>query len=93
MPILKQRCRDKFLQDWSMPVNDISKLSYHKRFQKDFGIEEYLDFNKNDQLISFGIPFQINPHNVEIKIERYTNRSRYSHYWKTCNQNVIESKL
>ena len=35
----------------------------------------------------------LTPHNVEIKIGRYTYISRYSHYWKTCNQNVIESKL
>ena len=32
LPILKQRCRDQFLQEWSMPVINMSKLSYYKRF-------------------------------------------------------------
>ena len=45
--ILKMR---SILQEWSMSVNDLSKLSCYKRFLKDFGIEKYLDFIKNDQL-------------------------------------------
>ena len=36
LSILKQRCRDQFLQEWSMSVNKISKLSYYKSCKKNW---------------------------------------------------------
>ena len=95
LPILKQRCRDQFLQEWSMSVSNMSKLRYYKRFKKEFGFEKYLDIIKNDQLrILLSRPrFRLSSHNLEIEIGRYNNISRDSRYCKMCTLNVTESEF
>ena len=85
LPILKQRCRDQFLQEWSMLVNETSKLSYYKRFKREFGFENYLDFIKNDQLRILLTRFRLTSHNSEIEVGRYNNISRDFRYCKMCN--------
>ena len=52
-----------------MSVHNMSKLSYYIRFKKDFGIEKYLDFIKNDQLRILLFHFRLPSHNLEIKLE------------------------
>ena len=88
--ILKQRCRDQFLQEWSISVNNMSKVSYYKRFLKDFGIEKYLDFIKLRILLS---RFRLTSHNLEIEIGRYDNINRDYRFFKMCTQNLIESEF
>ena len=67
LPVLKHRCRDQFLQEWSMSVSNMSKLSYYGRFKKEFGFAKYLDFTKNDQLRILWSRFRLTSHNLEIE--------------------------
>ena len=52
VPVLKQRCRE-FLQEWSMSVSNMSKLSYYKRFEKEFGFEKYQERSVENFIVPF----------------------------------------
>ena len=48
LPLLKQRLRDQYLQNWQSSVHELPKLSCYRQFKTNFGREKYTDIIRND---------------------------------------------
>lgn len=87
-PMLKQRLRDQYLQEWSDTVDNQPKLDYYKKFKTEFCYEKYLDIVDNSNFRKELSRFRLSAHNLEIESGRFENIDRDNRKCKICNINV-----
>jgi hypothetical protein len=92
-PILKQRIRDQFIQNWHEGINSMSKLEYYRMYKTVFGFEDYLSIVKNERLCKLMACFRLCSHTLAIETGRYTGTTRNQRICQLCTQNVVESEF
>ena len=91
-PILKQRLRDQYVQNWKTNIREVSKLEYYARFKTEFCYEEYLDFIVNDDYRKALTKFRLCSHDLEIEVGRHSGVERVNRICKLCSSNTTESE-
>lgn len=91
-PILQQRLRDQFIQQWHMSIIESPKLEYYTKFKNTFEFENYLLSVENDKLMKLLTCYRLSSHSLSIKTGRYTGIERTNRICLNCNQNFVENE-
>lgn len=91
-PMLKQRLRDQYIQEWNASVQNVSKLDYFRQFKTSFCYEKYLDVISNSTIRKELTCLRLYSHNLEIEFGRFSGVHRNDRICKLCTCNVIESE-
>jgi hypothetical protein len=91
-PILQQRLRDQFIQQWHMSIIESPKLEYYTKFKNTFEFENYLLSVENDKLMKLLTCYRLSSHSLSIETGRYTGIERTNRICLNCNQNFVENE-
>ena len=91
-PMIRNRLRDQFKQNWHAEVTNSPKLQYYVKYKTEFKYEPYLDIVDNDYLRKLFTCFRLSSHSLYIETGRYTGIVRENRICRNCNLNLIESE-
>ena len=91
-PVIKQRIRDQFIQNWSESIHAMSKLDYYCKYKPVFEFEEYLNIISNDLIRKNLTRLRLSSHNLAIESGRYAGIDRQLRLCEHCNYNCVESE-
>ena len=92
-PMLKQRLRDQYLQDWSTNIRASPKLEHYCKFKDTFCFEDYLSKLQSNELRRNFTSLRLGSHKLEIESGRFQNIPRENRLCKLCQQGVVESEF
>ena len=91
-PIIKQRIRDPFIQNWSETIHTMPKLDYFCKFKREFKFEDYLINITNNEIRKNLTRLRLSAHKLAIKAGRYSGVERENRICEHCNYNTVESE-
>ena len=91
-PLIKQRIRDQFVQNWRETIHTMPKLDYFCKFKTEFKFEDYLNDLSNNEIRKNLTRLRLSSHNLAIESGRYEGIERQNRICEHCNYNTVESE-
>lgn len=91
-PLIKQRLRDQYIQNWQAQSMTSPKLKYYMKYKHNFEYEKYFDIISNNAIRNELTRFRLCSHDLEIETGRFSGIARDMRSCKLCQYNRLESE-
>lgn len=92
IPLLRQRLRDLYINEWREGVSLHSSLSLYREFKQYFELASYLEKIVNPKFRKALSKLRLSSHNLNIEEGRYRNIGRNERYCTFCNKRDLEDE-